>query len=133
MNNEAVNIGDKIEIISMDASVAYAKGTRGTVEWFDSKGYIYGSWGTIPLIPSRDMYKRLKPIEICAINNNSEWKATFDDKTDIFNWFKNSSHLKDSEILYYTIDGLVQDNHKIPENTEGYRDLDSLVKLLAIA
>ena len=37
MKNESVRIGDKIEIIGMDASVSYVKGTRGAVEWFDQR------------------------------------------------------------------------------------------------
>lgn len=133
MKNETVRVGDKIEIISMDASISYVRGTRGTVEWFDSKGYIYGSWGTIPLIPSKDTYKRLKPIYISAVNQNGcEWEENWDDVSDMTNWCKNYPHLLDSEILCYTSDGLVQDTDIIPENTDGYRDVKSLFKLFGI-
>jgi hypothetical protein len=73
----------------------------------------------------------LIPICIGAINNY-EWEETWDDKSDIPNWLYERPHLKNSEILYYSIDGLVQDNHDIPENKDGYRDFDSLLKLLTV-
>lgn len=38
----------------------------------------------------------------------------------------------DDEVLGYSIDGLWQDTHKIKENKYGYRDFDSLLKVLGV-
>lgn len=49
------NVGDKIQIISMDGEPEYT-GKIGTIEMIDDAGQLHGTWGGLAVIPEADKY-----------------------------------------------------------------------------
>ena len=57
--NMKLNIGDKIEIIEMVGEPQYT-GKVGVVDYIDSKGQVFGSWGGLAVQPEHDKVRLLE-------------------------------------------------------------------------
>lgn len=56
-----IHIGDKIRIISLEDPYTRESynGREGTVEYIDDAGGIWGTWGSLALIPEIDKFEIL--------------------------------------------------------------------------
>lgn len=59
LNETKINIGDKLQILSIKDEPQY-EGKTGVVEFIDDIGQIHGTWGGCALIPGVDEFKVIR-------------------------------------------------------------------------